>query len=334
MSYLKRVFIETGEVWAKRQLMAQISIALGFVFIACVQLWSKVASDILSLPVLFAFTIAIVGTHVLVKQYSWPGLYSVLANAVLSYVCLAIYLSDVDVRIQTLIIPLLPLLFYFLNPLWLFNTLSGLFLAMLVAVREIDLLSKVSQFEYIGLVLLAYSVVWAALLIEGIVHRRDRARLKSYMSYDEESEVFNPKALLRVLETSVANTQRYQHKMSLVMFEFYSASDRHKAVITPGSKLERALLACVSANIRRGDTLAKWKDNSFVIIVPESDQQGSEKLLAKLGQIICHMRLPGLDSLDMRYGIAALQHESHIELLALAQQALDSSKRQSVAAHI
>lgn len=328
MTYIKKTLLETSEIWLKRQWMAQFSIAVSFAVIVYIQLLSNIVSDILSLAILTGFVLVMLVTRFLIMQYSWSAIYNVLANALLSYICLAIYLSDMDVRIQMLLIPLLPLLFYILNPLWLFNLASLVFLAVLMDVREVYLQSESGRFEDVGLVLLAYALVWAVLLSVALVHRRDRARLQTYMDYNEESGVINPKALLSVLEKSVANAIRYEYKMSLVVFEFFSVADNSKVPVSPGSQSEQKLLASVAANIRLGDTLAKWKGNTFVLIVPESDEPGSEKLLLKLGQIISNSRLSEVSSQQIHYGIAVLQHQSHIELLTTAEQALDTDKRQ------
>lgn len=334
MTLLRKTLIDTAAVWAERQRVAQISIILGFVLIVCVLALSDVVSDILSSSSLLILLLLVISAHLLMKKTSWPYFYNVAANLLLSYICLAIYLSDLDVRIQMLLIPLLPMLLYFLNPLWLFNVVSLLVIFVLLDAREIYLQAEDFRFESGGLVLFAYVVVWTVLLIAALTHRRDRLKLQQYMNYDEENGILNPKALLSVLEKGVANTLRYEHKMSLLMFEFYCSSEREMSQLTPGYEYERRLLASVSANIRRGDTLAKWKSNSFVIIVPESNEKGSVKLLEKLEQIISNTRQHHLSTLKIHYGITVLQHESHTELLHRTELALEANKRQSMPAGI
>ncbi|MDH5360951.1 MAG: GGDEF domain-containing protein [Gammaproteobacteria bacterium] len=200
---------------------------------------------------------------------------------------------------------------------------------MIIVMRDSYLYAESGHLDELGLVGFSYALVWAVLLIAALSHRRANSGLQNALYYDVDSEVLDPRALLRVLEKSVANTLRYEQKMSVVMFEFYACQGSITSAMSTGSKFESGLLAGISANLRRGDTLAKWKDNSFVIIVPENDAHGCEKLLNKLTQIMQNIRLPGLDSAMIHYGIAVLKHQSHTELLDVAEQALEEKKRQN-----
>jgi len=252
-----------------------------------------------------------------------------LASLVIAYLCMVVYLSDVDLRLQIMLVPLLPLVLYVLNPLWLYNVLSVFGLVLLIVMRDAHLYTASGHLDDLGLVQFSFALVWAVLLIEALSHRRSNARVQNYLYYNVDSEVLDVKALLRVLEKSVANTVRYEQKMSVILFELYHSQGSRPSVITEGSKLESGLMSAVAANLRRGDTLAKWKGNSFVIIVPENDAEGCEQLLKKLSQILQNIRLPGLDSAFIRYGIAVLKHQSHMELLDEAEQALEENKRQN-----
>lgn len=328
MTYIKKLLLDTGVLMARRQMLAKIAIMLGFVQLLTLQMTANISSGLISLNITVGIVLVMFVTQLLVLRYLWSYLYSVIASLLLSYVCISLYLSDVDIRIQIMFIPLLPLILYFLNPLWLFNITSLLFLFLLQVVKESYLPTDATHYQALELVVFAYFLVWLVLLVEAMVNRHDNSRLQSYLNYDEDNGVISSKALLSVLEKCVANALRYKQKMSVVMLEFYHLVENHKPEIVPGYKYESHFLASVSANLRRGDTLAKWKENSFVIIVPESDTEGSEKLLQKLEQIICRIRLPGLGVPVMRYGVAVLSHQSHIELLEMAGQALEANKRQ------
>lgn len=326
MTYITQLFLDTGSELALRQSFAKKIVIFGAVLFSSLQLVSNVNSPLLSLQLVAGIFFVMLITHILDKRFSLKYLYSILASVVFAYICMTVYLSDVDIRFQIMFVPLLPLILYFLNPLWLYNVLSVLGLSMIIVMRDSYLYTESGHLDELGLVQFSYALVWAVLLIEALSHRRANSGLQNDLYYDVDSGVLDTRALLRVLEKSVANTLRYEQKMSVVMFEFHVSRGSITSVVSTGSKFESGLLAGISANLRRGDTLAKWKDNSFVIIVPENDAHGCEKLLSKLTQIMQHIRLPGLDTAMIHYGIAVLKHQSHTELLDVAEKTLEENK--------
>ena len=328
MAYIKSVFIETAVLWELRLRRVYISIALVLVLLTVLSLATQGTVGLLNIFVLPGLALLLLFGYGLARHFGCSCVYNLLANLLLGYLGLAIFSSaELDERVQILLLPLIPLWFYLLNPLWLYNLISAALLIALLAMSE----TVFPAAESINLVLYSYTVVWGVLISVELVARRERERQPSPLHYNDEAEVITPPALLRILEATVANSIRYSHPLVLTMFEFTTISAREQTLLAPGSAYERKLLSSVVANIRRGDTLAKWRGNSFAIIVPDSDRAGAEKLLQKLRRIIAASRLQGLTTVDFRYGLVVLQHESHKELLSLAEQALLASMRQRVA---
>ncbi|MES9960915.1 MAG: diguanylate cyclase [Sedimenticola sp.] len=124
---------------------------------------------------------------------------------------------------------------------------------------------------------------------------------------DELTGLANPRALSRALNAQVTRSRRYGNPLSLIIAEL---SDDN----APGEQLPDGIILAVSRHLRYrlrwADTIARWSDSQFVIILPETGQEECRKLIEKIERGFSEIPLPEEEverNLQLQFGNAQWQ---------------------------
>jgi diguanylate cyclase (GGDEF)-like protein len=103
---------------------------------------------------------------------------------------------------------------------------------------------------------------------------------------DPLTGVFSRRSGEEVMELQFTNATRHEAPVSVAFFDidhFKAVNDKfgHEA----GDKVLTDMTGVVCANLRRGDTLARWGGEEFVLIMPNSDLRQAEAAVQRLRSV-------------------------------------------------
>lgn len=115
---------------------------------------------------------------------------------------------------------------------------------------------------------------------------------------DSLTKLSNRRRFDALLEEEWASAQSEQHPLSLLMIDidFFKRYNDHLGHIQGDECLRRVALALSEGATRPRDFLARFGGEEFVIVLPDTDQQGAERVAARCRDALRAARLPHPDS--------------------------------------
>lgn len=171
--------------------------------------------------------------------------------------------------------------------------------------------------------------VYAAFYLDKTEQRMLEARVERLSLSDDLTGTLNQRGLLRDLETLVSRSRRYQNHLSVMMLEF---------TMPLGEQTSHYILAashCLREQLRWADIIGRFADNSFLLVLPETDIEAAECLAQKIFAQLEKMPLTeGMESRPAAYGgVSQWQRGNDMNMLlervgsALATARHDQEKR-------
>lgn len=159
------------------------------------------------------------------------------------------------------------------------------------------------------------------------------ARIERLILSDELTGTLNRRGLIRDLETLVSRSRRYNNALSVMLLEFDTAD----AGLSDAFILEAS--RCLRDQVRWADIIGRFSDNSFLLLLPETDSEATQGLAEKIFEQVDTLQAPeGMDAVPAVYcGLSQWQRGNDVNMLlervslALAMAREDGS-RQFVAA--
>jgi diguanylate cyclase (GGDEF)-like protein len=184
------------------------------------------------------------------------------------------------------------------------------------------------------LLILALSVLATVVIFCAGIIRNQKLKKMSY--FDELTGIANRRYFDQVLDQEISRAERTKKPLSLVIIDIdyykeYNDTYGHlkgdECLKTVGETLKKDLK-------RAGDFLARYGGDEFVIILPDTDADGSASLSEKLRANIERLRMEHVNSLCSEYvtlsiGVATTVRGAHYlpdDLIAAADKALYRSK--------
>ncbi len=127
---------------------------------------------------------------------------------------------------------------------------------------------------------------------------------------------------------------RYGRDFSLIFmdldhFKFFNDLNGHQA----GDELLQTLATLMTQAVRESDTLARWGGEEFVVVTPETDQEGAYILAERIRKSVAEYSFPnaaqqplGLVSLSIGVASISIGVESCAKLIGCADDAMYSAK--------
>jgi diguanylate cyclase (GGDEF)-like protein len=145
---------------------------------------------------------------------------------------------------------------------------------------------------------------------------------------DPLTGIFNRKRLNEELAIEIERVKRYAGFMALIMFDidhFKEINDAHGHAV--GDSVLVELVSVVKGLIRRADVFSRWGGEEFLILLPETDLEGAQKMAEKLRVSIETNKFTGVPIVTCSFGVAAFTEiDDEDTLLKRADDALYDAK--------
>lgn len=170
-------------------------------------------------------------------------------------------------------------------------------------------------------------------LVAAVAIRAERMRfLRSLMTRDSLTGLFNHTTTTQMLDTTLAMTKRIAGTLCFAMIDidhFKQVNDTHGHPM--GDQVIQALARLLMQRLRHSDVIGRYGGEEFTIILPDISLTGATRLLDELrqafAQVVFHTTHAEL-SCHFSAGLAShLQHDTLVTLRTAADQALYEAKR-------
>lgn len=156
-------------------------------------------------------------------------------------------------------------------------------------------------------------------------------KIQHLASHDELTGLANRRRMTQLIEAEQARCLRTGRPLMVALLDldwFKQVNDSHGHAV--GDEVLKAFTVCVSAQLRRSDSLARWGGEEFLLLMPEIDERGAVALMERVLQSVAALRVPaagGEVSITASAGLSAgAPGESLPRLLEYADKALYDAK--------
>ena len=135
----------------------------------------------------------------------------------------------------------------------------------------------------------------------------ERKLVEKMSETDALTGVANRKKLDSVMSKEWARYIRYQHELSLIIFDldhFKKINDEFGHL--EGDKVLIAVADLVSESIRATDTFGRWGGEEFMVILPETSLQEAQLVAEKLREAVSQLNVLGSKSITASFGVAGV----------------------------
>lgn len=157
----------------------------------------------------------------------------------------------------------------------------------------------------------------------------ERQRVEKLSITDRLTGLNNRQKLDQVLADETDRAARYGHPLSIVLFDvdhFKSVNDTHGHLV--GDNVLIKMAEIVRSTVRDVDIAGRWGGEEFVVICPETDEEGGAQVAETLRKAIEATDFPVIGTKTASFGIAQyIKGESVDTIINRADQALYSAKQ-------
>jgi diguanylate cyclase (GGDEF)-like protein/PAS domain S-box-containing protein len=135
----------------------------------------------------------------------------------------------------------------------------------------------------------------------------ERKLVEKMSETDALTGVANRKKLDAVMSKEWARYIRYQHELSLIIFDldnFKKINDEFGHL--EGDKVLVAVADLVSESIRATDTFGRWGGEEFMVILPETSLHEAQLVAEKLREAVSQLNVLGSKSITASFGVAGV----------------------------
>ena len=113
---------------------------------------------------------------------------------------------------------------------------------------------------------------------------KEKANLLEYQaSHDQLTGLFNRKKLNEIFHKEVKRDKRYENELSLIIFEIEDFNKYRKRYIDEIINAILKTVADVVINcVREHDIVARWSENEFFILLPQTRIEGAVHVVKKI----------------------------------------------------
>ncbi|MDD3468012.1 MAG: GGDEF domain-containing protein, partial [Campylobacterales bacterium] len=158
---------------------------------------------------------------------------------------------------------------------------------------------------------------------------KEAKTLELLATTDPLTKIYNRLKLNEILMLEIKKSDRYKIPLSIIMLDidhFKEVNDTYGHDI--GDDVLVKLTKSISANIREVDMFARWGGEEFVIMLPNTDENGALITAENLRSIIADADFGKAGKITASFGVAEYQPNlGSRELLKRADDALYEAKR-------
>jgi len=133
------------------------------------------------------------------------------------------------------------------------------------------------------------------------------AQIRDLKLTDDLTGLPNRRAITQALDLQISRSRRYGNPLSLVLVETGIAEQPLELLGEAQDALVLAVSHFLRDRLRWVDQIGRWEDDRFLLILPETDREQAEQLVAKIDQELGGLQLPpSLEGLrpQLRFGLA------------------------------
>lgn len=157
---------------------------------------------------------------------------------------------------------------------------------------------------------------------------RANAELLSLATTDSLTGAWNRRHFERIAVTAIAQALRYQHPLSLVVFDidrFKIVNDRYGHQV--GDQVLIELTKVVSQVLRSTDILARWGGEEFVVVMEHCNESSAMQLAEKIRKEVESHPFPSVGTITISLGVAEFRPGDTLNAwFSQADQALYDAK--------
>lgn len=174
------------------------------------------------------------------------------------------------------------------------------------------LVDQSDYFEQVGLEpFLSYTGLGSILLDQAAVRRR----LNEYATFDHLTGLLNRRALAEILEREHVRAERYNRPYSVLFFDldnFKSINGTYGHAV--GDMTLQHVARVASRTLREGDWLGRWGGEEFLCILPDTQENETERIAQRVRQQVIHQPLFVNEQqvpLTLSIGVACFPHDGY-----------------------
>jgi len=155
-----------------------------------------------------------------------------------------------------------------------------------------------------------------------LTRARDRERLEQQATRDPLTGVYNRHYFAEYVATEMARARRHGHPISLLMIDFdrfHKINDRLGHL--KGDHVLREAAYLFQRHVRNADTVVRYGGDEFLILMPEIDRNGAERVAARLRRQLAHTDLGLLEEVTVSVGISTWSPEDDRHFEAVLEEA-------------
>ncbi|WP_019026869.1 diguanylate cyclase [Colwellia piezophila] len=156
----------------------------------------------------------------------------------------------------------------------------------------------------------------------------DKKKMEIMSTTDSLTGLANRRKLDDALAQSLAEAQRYNKPLSVVMLDidkFKVVNDSYGHIV--GDQVIKTIANLLKSNVRDSDISGRWGGEEFLLVCPETELMGAQRVSELLRQIINGHHFLDIPNQSCSFGVAQWDHtESLNTLLERADKALYSAK--------
>ena len=163
-------------------------------------------------------------------------------------------------------------------------------------------------------------------LLDKLKYKKRENDLKNLMNVSIDSY----DKITSKLDYEIKRAIRYKNSFSTILFDidgFDEVRDELSGDLV--LKIELAIINLVKGIIREVDTFGLWKDDSFVIVVPETNLEGARKLAFKIKNGLLDINIKEADFITCSFGVAefnSVKEDNELKFVDRVERALKGAK--------
>jgi diguanylate cyclase (GGDEF)-like protein len=161
--------------------------------------------------------------------------------------------------------------------------------------------------------------------------KENEIKIRELMLTDPLTGIANRRYLDQRLEQELQRSQRYGDRFSIIMTDLdYFKRINDKYGHNTGDAVLVQFAKVLNDTVRSSDFVARFGGEEFVILLPDTDQQGAAELAERMRQDVAQYEFPGVpEMVTASFGVTTVtQAQAGVEVLKKVDEALYSSKKQ------
>ncbi|APW65617.1 MULTISPECIES: GGDEF domain-containing response regulator [Arcobacteraceae] len=169
------------------------------------------------------------------------------------------------------------------------------------------------------------------LSLTDVTELKEKSNLLEYQaSHDNLTGLYNRNKFNSLFEKEIRRGIRYDNELSLVLFDidfFKKVNDEHGH--QAGDEVLKEIANIVSKSVREHDTVVRWGGEEFLILLPETNAEGSRVVAEKIRSTIYENSLTALNlNVTASFGVCAIKEDdTGSSFISRTDEALYEAKR-------